>query len=525
MRLSLSSLLLLTPFAALTAWAQPDAAAVRESTVQVVVMRGGEIERLGSGFVVADGGYVLTAAHLVADESNVFVVPLATGAELLARLSYIDERAGLALLAVNGLGSPAMRLAADGFDPGRLVYSAGVWPEDGEPVPVAEAEGAVPAALAEGSVGRHLDLPGAGDVPAVPLLEHNAMIPVTGYGGPLLNECGEVAGLNRGAPDVSRRRLRRGAAPESAVYALRVTGITSLLQPQGVEVERSDSPCVGALAGAQAEAEESRAQLEEATGEMEETREQLEQTQEEREQALARAAEAESRVGDLEARYEEAVRTGDEQAEALRTDLEAARSERETAAAAVATLENEVAVLEQRAAREAAAERSRLIWIGIAVGALVLVIAVTMVLVHRRRSRQVALARAEAARARRDAAAAKAEAQRSAPDAPDYLLTGETGDGTPLSVKIPGRLLGGEGAVIGRSPRNAALLIDAPTLSREHARLFVEPGDEALLLEDLGSTNGTSVNGRRLGAGSSVPVRAGDTIEFGAVKVELAENP
>ena len=539
MRLSLSILLMLSLVSAATASAQPDAAAVRESVVQVAVLRGGEIERLGSGFAVADGGYVLTAAHLVADEPNVFVVPLATGAELLARLFYIDERAGLAVLAVNGLASPAMTFVADGFDPGRLVYSAGVWSDDGEPVRVAEAEEEVLASLAEGSVGRHLELPGAGDLPGVPLMEHNAMIPAAGYGGPLLNECGEVAGLNRGSPDASRWRLRRGLAPDGVVHALRVTGIAGLLQPQGIEVERSDSPCVGALAAAQAEAEASRIQLEEATGEVEETRrqleeaageaeatrEQLEQTQQERERAAARAAEAESRVGDLEARYEEAARTGDEQAEALSTELEAARGERETAQAAVGALEDELAALEQRMAQEAAAERSRLIWIGIGAGVLLIALAVTMIIVHRRRSRDVAHAEAEGARARQDAAAARAEAQRSAPDHPDCLLMGETGDGNPVSVKIPGRLLGDEGAVIGRSPRNSTLLIDDPTLSREHARLFLEPADELLMLEDLGSTNGTRVNGRQLDAGMPVPVRPGDTIEFGAVKVELSGSP
>ena len=538
MRLSISTVLLLCVWALAprAAFALPDPAAVRESIVQVVVMRGGEVERIGSGFVVADGGYVVTAAHIVADEENVFVVPLATGAELLARLSYIDERSALALLAVNGLASPPMKCAADGFEPGRLVYSAGAWSDAGEALRVAEAEEEVPVALAEGSVGRHLDLPGEDDIPAVPLLEHNAMIPVAGYGGPLLNECGEVAGLNRGAPDVSRWRLRRGLAPEGVVHASRVAAITGLLEPQGVEVERSDTPCAGALATAQAAAEETRQQLEEAAGEVEETRrqleeaageaeatrERLEQAQQEKEQAAAQAAEAEARVGNLEAQYEEAVSTGGEQAEALRTELEAARGDREVAQAAVTTLEEELTALQLRMEQEAAEERSRLMAIGAGAGALLLALAVAVVLVHRRRTRQVALAEAEAARARQEAAAARAEAQRSAPEHPDCLLTGETGDGTPVSVKIPGALLGGDGAVIGRSPRNSTLLIDDRTLSREHARLFVD--DDALCLEDLGSTNGTRVNGRDLRAGEPVPVRPGDAIELGAVRVELHGN-
>ena len=534
MRLSVSTLLLLTSITAVTAWAQPDGAAVRESVVRVAVMRSGEIHRLGTGFVVADDGYVITAAHLVANEANIFVVPLATGAQLLARLSYINERAGLALLAVNGLTATAMTFAADGFEPGQPVYAAGIWSDDGEHVRVAEAEDEIPASLAEGSIGRHLELEVGEGVSAVPLLEHNAMIPAAGYGGPLLNECGEVAGLNRGAPNVPRWRLRRGLAPEGVVHALRVTAITGFLEPRGIAIERSDSPCVGALASARAEAEESRVQLEEATGEVEATRrqleeaagdaaatrEQLERARQEKDQAAARVAEAQTRVGDLEVQYEEALSTGDQQAEALRTELDAAKGDRETAQATAGALENELAALEQRMAQEVAAERSRQTWIGIGASVLLLALAATTIVVHRRRKRQVALAEAEAARARQDAAMARAEAHQRTPDLPDYLLTGETGDGNPVTVKLAGRLLGGEGAVIGRSPRHGSLLVDDSTLSREHARMYVE--DDAMYLLDLGSTNGTRVNGQPLDAGTPVAVRAGDAIEFGAVKVALA---
>ena len=525
--LQLIWLLLLLGLTMASVWAQPDTGAVRASIVQVTVLRGGDIERLGSGFVVSDGGYVLTAAHLVADESSIYVVPLSTGTELRARLLYIDERSGLAVLAVNGLTLPSLQMARDAFGPGRLVYSAGVWSDTGGSAPVAGVDGGVSVSLAEGSVGRKLDLFGEGDVPAVPLLEHNATVPDGGYGGPLLNECGNVVGLNRGAPNVSRWRLRRGIAPEGVGYALRATAIVGLLQPQGVQVAISDEPCTGALAAARAETEASRAQLRDATVEVQETRRRLEETvgeaeatREQLEQAVARATEAESLVGDLEAQYNQAVRTGDAEADALRVELQAAQSEQERTRAAVGSLEEEMDALQQRLNREAAAGRSRLMWIGVGVFALLLVLGVAMVFVHRRRTRQVALAEAAAERARQDALSARADAERL--PHPDCLLAGQNGEGLPVSLMVPGRLLGGNGAIIGRSPRNSMLLIDDQTLSREHARLFVE--DDALHLEDLGSTNGTWVNGRELRAGAPVRVRQGDTIEFGAVRVELSNN-
>jgi DNA-binding winged helix-turn-helix (wHTH) protein len=68
--------------------------------------------------------------------------------------------------------------------------------------------------------------------------------------------------------------------------------------------------------------------------------------------------------------------------------------------------------------------------------------------------------------------------------------------------------------IVGRDA-DAAIQIDARGLSRHHARILVS-GDAATL-EDLGSKNGTYVNGRRITA----PVRLspGDEIKLGAVTV------
>lgn len=70
--------------------------------------------------------------------------------------------------------------------------------------------------------------------------------------------------------------------------------------------------------------------------------------------------------------------------------------------------------------------------------------------------------------------------------------------------------------VIGRD-EDVAVRIDAPSVSRHHARLTVAAGEPATL-EDLGSKNGTWVAGRRL-TQDVVPLRDGDVLRLG--KVEL----
>ena len=56
------------------------------------------------------------------------------------------------------------------------------------------------------------------------------------------------------------------------------------------------------------------------------------------------------------------------------------------------------------------------------------------------------------------------------------------------------------------------IVIDDPSVSRAHARLHVAAGEAAV--EDLGSTNGTALNGRPIGR-TRVPVRDGDRIQVG----------
>ncbi|MDG9717839.1 DUF1707 and FHA domain-containing protein [Streptomyces sp. DH24] len=72
---------------------------------------------------------------------------------------------------------------------------------------------------------------------------------------------------------------------------------------------------------------------------------------------------------------------------------------------------------------------------------------------------------------------------------------------------------------IGRDPANG-LRLNHETVSRVHAELSRQGG--MWVLRDLGSTNGTTVNGRRV-VGAAV-VREGDQIAFGRMAFRLAAN-
>ena len=72
-----------------------------------------------------------------------------------------------------------------------------------------------------------------------------------------------------------------------------------------------------------------------------------------------------------------------------------------------------------------------------------------------------------------------------------------------------------EPIVIGRG-RKADLVIGEATISRTHARIV--PEGDAFVLEDLGSTNGTQLNGKRVSRGE---IRDGDELRMGKLQLRL----
>ena len=340
-----------------------------------------------------------------------------------------------------------------------------------------------------------------------------------------------MAAVNRGAPNVARWRLREGQAPDSVVHGAAASALAGLLLPAGIAFTQSDAECAEAQAVAEAQAAEAQAQADAATAEAGAAQAQAEAAAQLAEQQGAELEAgqqalqaAEARVAELQTQYEDAVRTGSAEAETLQAELGSARTEREAAQAAVATMEEQLAALRAEREAEARANRTRIVAIAVVAALLAAIVAIVVVVVLRRRSRELESARQQAARAEQEARQAQEEAERAQappPHVEDYLLTGEASDGRPISVKLPGSLLVGEGAVIGRSPRNATFLIDDDTLSREHARMNVEP-EAGLQIQDLDSTNGTRLNGRQLQPRTPATVANDDVLELGGVKLRVS---
>jgi pSer/pThr/pTyr-binding forkhead associated (FHA) protein len=76
-------------------------------------------------------------------------------------------------------------------------------------------------------------------------------------------------------------------------------------------------------------------------------------------------------------------------------------------------------------------------------------------------------------------------------------------------------------AVIGRE-QGVDIVIQAPAVSRRHACIRASTG--AVTLQDLGSSNGTFINGQKL-TGAPVTLKPGDHIRLGRTIVLLLQGP
>jgi hypothetical protein len=107
----------------------------------------------------------------------------------------------------------------------------------------------------------------------------------------------------------------------------------------------------------------------------------------------------------------------------------------------------------------------------------------------------------------------RTKSSRATERAPADLLVVEPHDtGLDPGERIPLLAL----STVGRGRENDVTLDDS-FLSAEHARLSWN--GKGWVVEDLGSTNGTRVNGKPVRR--AVAVKQGDMIEFGRVKVKL----
>ena len=143
---------------------------------------GGPAQGLGSGFIISKDGYVLTNAHVVANDAEVTVRLADAKREYKAKVIGADERTDIALLKIDAKDLPTVKLGkSSSLQPGEWVAAIG------SPFGF---ENTITAGIIS-ATGRSL--------PAetyVPFIQTDVAVNPGNSGGPLINLAGEVIGVN-----------------------------------------------------------------------------------------------------------------------------------------------------------------------------------------------------------------------------------------------------------------------------------------------------------------------------------------
>ena len=489
--------------------ARPDFAAIQKHLVVVKDGLGGEA-RQSPGFSISAQGHIVTHAGELQDSPS-YLVSTATGQAFPATKIKADEQTGVWILQLSdsshGLtGLPFARTVLQAAAP---LHAVTFNPSDPERF-----------TLAPGSVTQLVNTEQG------QMIQHNALFSLSSAGTPLLNRCYQAVGMN--VLQKQGRLFQREVDPteQGSAQSLAAASLGRLLASLNLSLPVADVECLSLE-------EETQQKIEQAR------QEQVAALQRQREQDAAEQQAELQRQQDEAQRQEEALRRAEEaaQAQARRAEADKQRTEQEAQRQLEQTQQEQQAELqrqqdeaqrreealqrEKEEAEQQAAQRQRqIVLYGSIIGGLVLLGVIVLIRRKQKRLRTTEQEKQNMAgaldRAQSELSQA-AEQDRLRGSAPDVFLEGKT---PQIALKIPGAsLVERVGAVVGRSPAASTFVINHEQISRQHFRLSLVA--RQVMLEDLGSTNGTSVDGVAVEAGRPTPVRDGSRLGLGDLEVTL----
>ena len=486
-------------------WAAPDFDLLGRSVVRVI----SESEYgtgTGTGFVVNEDGYVVTNHHVVDGGMTIGVVPTGTDQVMEITGLVVWEELDLAVFRVPGLDLPPVTLSLAEPEKAQKVWAIGY------PGGADREMMAADATVQDGVIGRIFR--GRWTTRDLRIIQHNAPTNPGNSGGPLLDDCGNVIGVNTQAsliaiesPSGGYTRVPHAAGiywsshieetvrflrdnniafqdddsvcPEAAGLGINPEELEDTLEQAGVALEQAD------LAGQQAaQAGEQAAQAEQ----------QAAQAGQQAEQAGQQAAQAEQRAGVAESKAGDALQKADqasEQAHQLRETMEASNRQ--------------------------------VIIMGLLLAGVVLI---TLVLVLKKPRRQIVrVVERISRRGSKDGnagAGKKPAPARQQPRSHGLTLSGVDGRGRPVHIALPPSRFNGQrvGVSLGRHPDLVDEVVNDNSVSRRHLR--IGQGDGGLTVEDLNSTNGTSVNQRRLAPFRPEPLDYDSVLTIGSLDLNVS---
>ncbi len=219
-----------------------------DRSVVRVVVKLNDGYSFGSGFVVGPGGVVATNNHVVSGGASFLVFNNEGDGKLKkydAHLLRVWPDYDLALLQVSGLAVPPLPLATKLPPKGSAVNAIG-YPGIADKVlggKVAVGESTV----TQGIIGRVVVAPWSADGKKLNILQHSAAVNSGNSGGPLIDLCGRVVGVNTGKAlgQIIGNREKGFEVDQSdgIFFASHSSALLAILKAQGVQYSSTDVEC------------------------------------------------------------------------------------------------------------------------------------------------------------------------------------------------------------------------------------------------------------------------------------------
>lgn len=241
---------------ALAALTAPPASAQREADTAIVRVavilerpEGRMLAGAGSGFVVAPN-LVVTNAHVVAQarqqpDFSVVVIPPHSETPLTARIIAYSALSELALLEYRGGPDIApLTISTVEPQPGDSVIALGYPDVDFQGAQGEDLLRSTEPSRTSGEIASLRERAPTGE--AIPTINHQAVISSGSSGGPLLDECNRVIGVNSW-------HVRGAETHETRAVALRAPTLLDFLDNSGVTPQTTDERCLSMAERVEAE--------------------------------------------------------------------------------------------------------------------------------------------------------------------------------------------------------------------------------------------------------------------------------
>jgi len=436
-------------------------------------------EELASGLATKVSDDVFLASYkLINHGSRWAVINEKTGALLIGEVIAEDKATDLILLKVKGTDADIQDLALEGASIGRLVS-----------VPTLSG-GRIDGVISNFDKRQLKN----GVI-------HTALYSKEVLGAPLLNNCGEMIGLNQTAESGF---LSRTIEIPDPVIATGYSSIKGFLENNSVSYSISKSRCLSAaekLTRHEEELNKKKIELDNLKAKANKTPGQLKKLNEK-----VLELEKQKKAAEMEKlRLDDEKIKSDKAHEKLKKKQQEIKKKNSELKLQQEKLEDNVKLEKQR--------KKYLIYGSATSFILLLLFSVIML-----RKRKEALIKEE-----QHSSKIKNELDKATETYPDIILAGEDFEGKKLRIKINGAALiqSEVGQIIGRDAAVSDYVIYISEVSRKHILLKVM--DQGLYVTDLSSANGTAVNGKKLVSGEPCLVKTGDRLTLSTIDFELIE--